>query len=341
MQDTLNAPLFPNFSRRTGAEPNFGRAKIGEMYDKLASRPIKNNGKPPIPRFPTDAELLKYEFQSEMLRRSVFTGKVDEGIKTGDLITTATSIAAPIAVGKVLTPIKAPQGLGLPKTASVQVQAEKQAAGLLAQAQKSEPAITADLTQAAKQNGGEMVGLKHRLKSQESLARKIADRTLQNADKLTEKGTPRNQAIQKAMQTQVGGTNDALRYTVSLSKQKYAKDVNQTLAALQKQGYNVQHTYDGWKLQGTPNDPGYRGLNVTLKSPNGQTFELQFHTPESFANKSAGHVLYEEARNPLTSTARKEQIRQIQVKEAENVPTPPNIEQLPSTSRPRKGAQTQ
>lgn len=132
-----------------------------------------------------------------------------------------------------------------------------------------------------------------------------------------------------------------MRYTVSLSKEKYTEEVNKTLSVLKEQGYKVEHTYDGWKLEGTATDPGYRGLNVTLKSPNGQVFELQFHTPESFANKTAGHALYEEARNPLTSAGRKEQIRQTQVKEAEKVPTPPNIEQLPSTRRPRKGVKTQ
>ena len=106
--DALNAVLFPPFSPRTGTEPNFARGKLGN-YDELASRTVDTGGKPPIPRLETD--LLKYEFQSEMLRRGVFTGKVDEGIKTGDVITTAASIAAPVAIAKVLAPIKAPQTL--------------------------------------------------------------------------------------------------------------------------------------------------------------------------------------------------------------------------------------
>ena len=293
-----------------------------------------------LPR--VDLSPIRPDYSSDLFNRDILTGKVNkDGVTVGKMSETAVELVAPVVAGKVFAPATPLQNLGLPKTTVVQIQAEKQAVNLLTQAGKSEPTITANLTKVAEQNGGKLIELENRFKSQESLTRKIADRTLQNADKLVEKGVPRNQAIQKAMQTQVEDTNDALRYTVTLSKEKYTENVNQTLAALQKQGYKVEHTYDGWKLKGTPNDSGYRGLNVTLKSTNGQVFESQFHTPESFANKTAGHVLYEEARSPLTSPTRKEQIRQIQVKEAERIPTPTDIDQLPSARRPRKGVKIQ
>ena len=59
--------LFPLFSERTGDEPNFGRAKVGEMYDKLANRPMVQSGTGPIPRFPTG--LPDVPFQGDVMRR--------------------------------------------------------------------------------------------------------------------------------------------------------------------------------------------------------------------------------------------------------------------------------
>ena len=40
----------------------------------------------------------------------------------------------------------------------------------------------------------------------------------------------------------------------------------------------------------------YRGVNTQVKTPDGYTFEIQFHTPQSLAIKEKNHVLYEQAR---------------------------------------------
>lgn len=41
----------------------------------------------------------------------------------------------------------------------------------------------------------------------------------------------------------------------------------------------------------------YNGINVQIEAPNGQIFELQFHTPESFELKNGIlHDLYEQQR---------------------------------------------
>ena len=325
--DSLNAVLFPPFSARTGSEPNFGRAKVGEMYDKLAAQPYNNNDKPPIPRIETDA--LRYEFKSEMMRRGIFTGNVDEGIKTGDLITTATSIAAPVAVAKVLTAPKAAQVLGLPKAASVQVQAEQQAARLLTQARKSEPTITANLSKAAKQNGGEMVGLEYRLKSQESLARKIKDETAPRVERLVGKGVSRNNAVASEMPVVVEKINDALRYTTTFTKQNYKTGIEKTLSALEQQGCKVEKLKDSWSIRGTKDDRGYRGINVTLRDANGQQFELQFHTKQSFDTKMQTHGLYDEIRDPKTTPARRTELEQLQLVEGNKIELPTAVDEIP------------
>ena len=45
------------------------------------------------------------------------------------------------------------------------------------------------------------------------------------------------------------------------------------------------------------NNP-YNGVNTVVKAPNGQKFELQYHTPESFNVKNGEmHKLYEKHRS--------------------------------------------
>lgn len=108
-QDSVNAVLSPPVGERTGSEPNFGRAKIGEMYDELASRPMAKGYTGQLPRINTEA--IKYDFRSEMMRRDL-EGKVEgDGIKRGDATTTATSILAPLVVGKLSIPNESPKTL--------------------------------------------------------------------------------------------------------------------------------------------------------------------------------------------------------------------------------------
>ncbi len=61
----------------------------------------------------------KFDFRSEWMRRDI-NGKIDgEGIKMGDATTTTASVIAPFVIGKVISPVEAPQSLktlgGLPE----------------------------------------------------------------------------------------------------------------------------------------------------------------------------------------------------------------------------------
>jgi len=54
----------------------------------------------------------------------------------------------------------------------------------------------------------------------------------------------------------------------------------------------------------------YKGINTNWRTSDGHVIELQFHTPESFQAKQAGHVLYEEARSATTSPERRQIVDQ-------------------------------
>lgn len=100
-QDTLNSVLYPQTGERTGSEPNYGRAKIGEEYNIQSKAKRDENYNGMIPRI--DTSPLKTKFESEMMRRDM-SGKVDgNGTKTGDAVSTGASIIAPLIVGRVVS----------------------------------------------------------------------------------------------------------------------------------------------------------------------------------------------------------------------------------------------
>lgn len=138
---------------------------------------------------------------------------------------------------------------------------------MLAKASQAEKRVTPDLQGLANQQGMKMEGLDFRLKTEDSLIRKLGD-------------TPADQV------------GDALRYTMVSGADDLAGNAASTLRTLQDKGYEVV------KVKNTflPDAP-YKGLNTQLRSPDGQLFELQFHTPQSFdVKQNLTHKLYEEFR---------------------------------------------
>jgi hypothetical protein len=100
--DTINALFGGKTGELNRSTPNFGRAKIGEMYDELA----KTDAEVKIPRIDTGGVMPPYKFESRMMRRNL-NGIVDgEGPKAGDTISTGASIVAPLILGKITTPTK-------------------------------------------------------------------------------------------------------------------------------------------------------------------------------------------------------------------------------------------
>ena len=106
--------------------------------------------------------------------------------------------------------------------------------------------------------------LEHRIKSQDSLTRKIlSDSHI--------KGISLEEAAE--------GIGDSLRYTMIVSEENYANVANKSLQQLQESGYTVNKIKNYW------GDDIYQGVNVSLTTPDGVKMELQFHTEDSFYTK--------------------------------------------------------
>lgn len=183
--------------------------------------------------------------------------------------------------------------------------AEEHAAASIAAAARAEPQITAMLQDTAGKFGGRMEGLKNRLKTQDSLSRKVRDKSLL-------KGRPQADIA--------AGMNDVLRYTMLLDPNQYAAGAQSVLAGFVARGYTIVDADNTWA-------PGnvYQGINAVLRAPDGTLFELQFHTPESFTAKSSTHADYELARDPSKTLAERQAAHDRMAVLQSGVTVPPNV----------------
>ena len=177
-----------------------------------------------------------------------------------------------------------------PERTELHHQSKAQAQQLITVAAKAESAATASLTSLADTTGGEIVGLEYRLKSEESLTRKIFDIADASGEDPAE--------VSKDMK-------DVLRYTTVFEPDKYVEGVKATVAQLLATGHTKKKFKNTWG-----NKTGYLGINAVFVTPEGAMFELQFHTPTSFHAKDEGtHDLYEEQRRYQSGTPRSGQSR--------------------------------
>jgi hypothetical protein len=183
--------------------------------------------------------------------------------------------------------------------------ANSHARDLLARYGVIEPGVTKALQDAASRFGGRMEGLNFRLKGEDSLTRKIRDKSLLSG------------RTQEDVASKIG---DALRYTVVLDADRYADGASATLDDFQTRGYTIVDQDNSWHEGNV-----YQGLNAVIRDPDGLMFEVQFHTPESFDAKMSTHVDYETVRDPNATLEERvaawKRMRRIQ----EGVPVPPDV----------------
>jgi hypothetical protein len=157
----------------------------------------------------------------------------------------------------------------------------------------AERSVTPTLQTIAQANGGRMAGLEFRLKSVDSLARKIE----------TQPGRP---------------INDALRYTMTFDDAAFTSSVRSTMESLDQQGYQLTKVWNQFK-----DGVAYKGVNATYQTPDGQLFELQFHTPVSLETKQVvNHPLYEQQRLLQRGDPQWNALNQQMIQNSNAVPIP-------------------
>ncbi|MDH4909949.1 hypothetical protein MN091_20800 [Xanthomonas euvesicatoria] len=186
------------------------------------------------------------------------------------------------------------------------------AQALLGRARQMEPQVTDMLQRIAARHGGQLAGTQHQLKSYGSLQEKLMQRMALKKQSLEEAAV---------------GVNDALRYSVVLEPQDFTAGLRATLAALDDQG----HARVKLTNQFTDYPPVFKAINVTLRSPEGALWEIQFHTPETFALKERFHDLYKRAHALAVGGASRAEQRALQAPALEafkRVASPPGCEEI-------------
>jgi hypothetical protein len=213
-------------------------------------------------------------------------------------------------------PPKPPEGLPKEIAQNWEKAAEK-AKPVFEKAQAAEPALTQSVQGTTEAMGGKMIGLEHRLKSAESLTRKIAT-------DMANEGLTEEQAA--------GRIADSVRYTSSFPPDKLVEGTQATLKQLESEGNQIIKLKNTWLDESS----SYKGINVQMQGPDGQVFELQFHTPESFWAKDEGtHAIFEQMRQVPKGSPEWNALNEQQMEIARKLQVPDGIDKIQPIKKAR------
>ena len=182
----------------------------------------------------------------------------------------------------------------------------------------AERTVSADAQAVGQQNrhGGWLEGFKHRLKGEDRLQEKITEKLA--AEKLS--AEPRMTAAQALREVA-----DAIRYTYCFQPEKYTGGYYEIKERFEGRGHEMYYSENHWT------NLEYKGINTRWVTPEGQRFEVQFHTPESFhAKHEVTHFAYERIRNPSTSKAEKRELHAFQEEVCSHIRVPEGASDIPN-----------
>lgn len=186
-------------------------------------------------------------------------------------------------------------------------------------ARAMEPTITADLSEIVEESGGELTGLEFRLKTKESLERKVlSDMKLTG---LSEEET-------------LNYLYDVVRYTSLFNSDSLVQGYQRIVEKLREKGYNILRVKNTMGKESA----SYWGINTVVENPKGYRFELQFHTPQSFQVKQElNHSLYEEQRSSNVSRQRFKELEEQMLSNNRMIKVPTNVSDIKSFDKLKKG----
>lgn len=174
---------------------------------------------------------------------------------------------------------------------------------------KNEPQITKDVQNAITKSGAKTYGLEHKLKTVQSITRKIETDSIE-----------KKQTLYNAAQS----LKDSVRYTSIANDKTFTQAYYSTKNELEKLGYNELRCRNYW-AQYAQNKVKHKSVQTVWQSPNGFVFEIQFHTPSSQSAKDLKVPLYEERRRPDIKQDRAMQLEAQMDALAKKVTTPNDV----------------
>ena len=184
-----------------------------------------------------------------------------------------------------------------------------------ARARKAERSISPQVRAAAWLTHAQLIGFDQRLKSPDSLKRKVA--------------TWMEETPGQTVEESLAMINDSVRFTLQWPAGKYTQGVNHASDLLSSWGNDSTRWANTWQREA-----GYKAVNSAWRAPrSGQLFEVQFHTPASKAAQLETHKLYEEQRLPGTSPQRARELQKQQNAIFAAVPVPAGADKLTAPGR--------
>jgi hypothetical protein len=159
----------------------------------------------------------------------------------------------------------------------------------------------------------DLVGLGNRFKGEERFKEKVSDELQGKPDRSIAEITER--------------MPDAIRYTFQLDADRYAAGYWNIRDRLELSGSEHIMSRNSW------DDPEYKGVNTRWLSPEGQVFEVQFHTPESYQAKQLTHTAYERLRTGPAPGAERPELEAFQEDVSARIPTPQGALAIPNFRR--------
>ncbi|MFI6055060.1 ATP nucleotide 3'-pyrophosphokinase [Streptomyces violascens] len=184
-------------------------------------------------------------------------------------------------------------------------------------ATQAERTISPQVRAAARISGAEVIGFDYRLKSPDSLKRKVATSLKEHP------GQEVNEALAEI--------KDSVRYTLQWPDGRYAQGVTVASEVLSAWGNGSTKWSNTWAR-----GKGYKAINSAWRELSSQhVFEVQFHTPASKNAQEVTHKLYEEQRLPTTSPERARELQAQQDTIFAAVPVPPGADRLTAPASTR------
>jgi hypothetical protein len=188
----------------------------------------------------------------------------------------------------------------------------RQTIEVISKIREAEPRISADVKPTEQENRYDawLEGFENRRKGEDRLKEKVAERLEGEPDK-TPAELLRNVA-------------DAIRYTFCLRSETYSRGYYDIKDRLESCGYQMYESRNSW--DGTE----YKGINTRWVTPEGQRFEVQVHTPESFhAKQYVTHHAYERLRNPRTNDNERTELKAFQREVCSYIEIPDGARDIP------------
>jgi hypothetical protein len=161
----------------------------------------------------------------------------------------------------------------------------------------------------------------HLVPETEKFALKSADRFKEKLAKLIAR-SPGAEPAELA-----SSVHDSIRYTFLFEPSHYTRGVTDACQRLADEGYQLVESRPSWDKD------EYKGVNSQWRDlATGLSFEVQWHTPESWDAKQKTHAAYEKINDRTTPIAEVERLRAYQREVSAMVAVPPGALQI----RPHK-----